>query len=91
MRTIGLDVGRQFAEVAIREEGRTRSAGRIPVTPDGLRAFAASLRADDEVVLEATTNTWAIAGLLAERGYTPENIAAIMHGNWLRLLRTILK
>ena len=67
MRTIGLDVGRQFAEVAIREEGRTRSAGRIPVTPDGLRAFAASLRADDEVVLEATTNTWAIAGLLAER------------------------
>lgn len=67
MRTIGLDVGRQFAEVAISEGGTTRSAGRIPVTPDGLRAFAAHLGPDDEVVLEATTNTWAIAGLLAER------------------------
>ena len=66
MRTIGLDVGRNFAEVAIREDGRTRSGGRIPVTPDGLRSFAAGLRPDDEVVLEATTNTWAIAGLLGE-------------------------
>lgn len=66
MRTIGLDVGRSVAEVAICEDGRTRSGGRISVTPDGLRAFAAGLRPDDEVVLEATTNTWAIAGLLAE-------------------------
>ncbi|MEK6719805.1 MAG: IS110 family transposase [Chloroflexota bacterium] len=66
MRTIGLDVGRTFAEVAIHEGGRTRSAGRTPVTPAGLRSFAAGLHADDEVVLEATTNTWAIAGLLAE-------------------------
>lgn len=25
--------------------------------------------------------------LLAKRGYTPEDIAAVLHGNWLRLLR----
>ena len=28
-----------------------------------------------------------IAGLLADRGYADSDIAAVMHGNWLRLLR----
>jgi transposase len=61
MRSIGLDVGRQSAEVAIvGPDGRTRAGGRIPMTPQGLSAFAATLGPDDRVVLEATTNTWAI-------------------------------
>jgi membrane dipeptidase len=30
-----------------------------------------------------------IAGLLAERGYPPDAVAAIMHGNWLRWLRAL--
>ena len=29
-----------------------------------------------------------VGGLLAERGYTADDIAGIMHGNWLALLRT---
>jgi transposase len=65
MRSIGLDVGKRFAEVAISEPGRgTRSGGRISATPESLRAFAATLGPDDQVVLEATTNTWPIVELL---------------------------
>ena len=41
-----------------------RSAGRIETTPEGLRLFAASLCERDEVALEATCNTHAIARLL---------------------------
>jgi transposase len=60
MRSIGLDVGKHFAEVAIREPGgRTRSGGRISASPD-----ARTLGPADQVVLEATTNTWAIVELL---------------------------
>lgn len=65
MRSIGLDVGRHLAEVAIAEPGRkTRSGGRIGASPESLRAFARTLGPDDQVVLEATTNTWAIVELL---------------------------
>ena len=68
MRSIGLDVGKSFAEVAIAEPGRqTRSGGRISAAPDSLRAFARTLGPDDQVVLEATTNTWAIVELLEQR------------------------
>jgi transposase len=41
-------------------------AGRIQTTPEGLRDFAASLCAIDEVALEATGNTHAIARLLEQ-------------------------
>lgn len=65
MRSIGIDVGKRFAEIAIAEPGgRTRSGGRISATPESLTAFAATLGPDDQVVLEATTNTWAIVELL---------------------------
>ncbi len=65
MRSIGLDVGKHVAEVAIKEPGRpTCSGGRIGASPESLRAFAATLGPDDQVVLEATTNTWAIVELL---------------------------
>jgi len=63
-RCIGLDVHREFAEVAIWEDGVVRSAGQITTTPDALRLFAESLCAYDEVALEATCNTHAIARLL---------------------------
>jgi hypothetical protein len=69
MRSIGLDVGKSFAEVAIAEPGRqTRSGGRISAAPESLRAFARTLGPDDQVVLEATANTWAIVELLEQRG-----------------------
>jgi transposase len=66
-RCFGLDVHREFAQVAIWQDGRVRHAGRIPATPEGLRRFADSLAPSDEVALEATCNTHAIAKLLQGR------------------------
>ena len=65
-RCIGLDVHREFAQVAIWEDGVVRQAGRIQTTPEGLREFAESLCLSDEVALEATGNTYAIARLLEQ-------------------------
>jgi transposase len=66
-RCIGLDVHREFAQVAIWQGGLVTQAGRFPTTPEGVRAFAETLGPADEVALEATGNTWAIATLLASR------------------------
>ncbi len=63
-RCIGLDVHREFAEVAIWEDGIVRLAGQIATTPEALRLFAESLCELDEVAIEATCNTHAIARLL---------------------------
>ena len=65
-RCIGLDVHREFAQVAIWEDGVIWQAGRIQTTPEALRLFADSLCATDEVALEATGNTYAIARLLEQ-------------------------
>src|SRR3954447_15316076 len=66
-RCFGLDVHREFAQVAIWQDGSVRQAGQIPATPEGLRRFADSLGPSDEVALEATCNTHAIAKLLQGR------------------------
>src|SRR5918992_5893399 len=66
-RCIGLDVHREFAQVAIWQGGLVTQAGRFATTPEGVRAFADGLGPTDEVALEATGNTWAIATLLASR------------------------
>jgi transposase len=63
-RSIGLDVHRDFCEVAIADGGRARSAGRIAATPEQLELFAQSLAASDRVVLEATGNALSIARIL---------------------------
>src|SRR5271154_4187550 len=54
MRFIGLDVHQGFCEVAIREDGKTRSAGRVATGRGVLELFAGSLCPTDEVVMEAT-------------------------------------
>src|SRR3954463_3000469 len=64
MRYLGLDVHRDFCEVAICERGRARSVGRIDTTREALELFASSLAADDRAVLESTGNALAIAGIL---------------------------
>ena len=64
MRAVALDVHRDFCEVAIVEEGRLRSAGRIETRPVTLELFAQSLDASDRVALEVTGNAWAIARIL---------------------------
>ena len=64
MRFVGLDVHRDFCEVAIVEQGRVRSCGRVQTTPEALTLFGQSLGPDAHVVLEATANALAIARLL---------------------------
>lgn len=67
VRAIGLDVHKHFAEVAVLEPGQgIVSRERVPVTPVSLRRFATALRPDDQVVLEASFNTWAVAELLSK-------------------------
>jgi transposase len=63
-RAIGLDVHRDFCVVAICEEGVVRSAGRVPSTPEGLRALAASLLPSDRVALEVTGSCWEVTRVL---------------------------
>jgi hypothetical protein len=64
VRYIGMDVHREFAQLAVVEDGLVRDEGRIGVTPEALRQWAAGLRADDQVALEATGKSDAIANLL---------------------------
>src|SRR3954470_11232668 len=64
VRSIGLDVHRDFCEVAIVEAGEVRSAGRIETTPATLELFAQSLCSADRVALEVTGNAWEIARIL---------------------------
>src|SRR5215207_1064243 len=66
-RCFGLDVHREFAQVAIWQDGQVRQAGQVAATPEGLRLFADSLAPTDEVAIEATCNTHAIAKLLEPR------------------------
>jgi transposase len=63
-RAIGLDVHRDFCVVAICEDGKVRSAGRVPSTPDGLMMLAASLAPSDRVALEVTGSCWEVARIL---------------------------
>jgi transposase len=64
VRFIGLDVHRDFCEVAISTGGKARSAGRIDTSPQALELFAGSLLPTDRVVLESTSNALAIARIL---------------------------
>ncbi len=66
-RCIGLDVHREFAQIAVWEDGRVRQAGQLSLTAEALRAFADSLGPEDEVAVEATCNTHAIVRLIEPR------------------------
>ena len=64
MRSIALDIHRDFCEVAIKQDGGLRSAGRIRTNVEELELFAQSLAKDDRVALEATGPASAIARIL---------------------------
>jgi transposase len=68
MRAFGLDVHRDFCEVAIAEGGEVRSAGRIATRVDAVELFAQSLAASDVVALEATTGADRIVSILQAQG-----------------------
>jgi len=52
-----MDVHRSFAQVAIHENGEIAETFRVDMEHDAVVAFGRRLRADDEVILEATGNT----------------------------------
>jgi transposase len=66
VRYVGLDVHRDFCEVAILEQGAFAACGRVNTTPEALAVFAASLTGDDLVALEVTGNAWEIARILQQ-------------------------
>jgi transposase len=66
VRFFGLDVHLDFCEVAVAEGGRVSRVGRIASTPEAIREFAAGLKGDDQVVLEASCGAMMIARLLEE-------------------------
>ena len=63
-RCVGLDVHLDFIEIAICEEGKVFSAGRVPSTPEGITTLAESLLPTDRVALEVTGSSWEIVRLL---------------------------
>jgi transposase len=63
-----MDVHRDFCEIAIAENGRVRSAGRIATRVPALEVFAQSLAPDDIVAVEATTGTDRIVSVLQRHG-----------------------
>ncbi len=64
MRSIGLDVHRDFCEVAIIDQDGPQSKGRVPSNRESLQLFAQSLASTDRVALEVTGNAWEIARIL---------------------------
>ena len=63
-RAIGLDVHRDFCEVAISQDGEVRSSGRVDTTPERLELFGASLHPRDRVALEVSGSAWEVARIL---------------------------
>jgi transposase len=63
-RCIGMDVHRDFCEIAIWEDGEATRAPRVPSRPEQLREFARQLRPTDRVAMEATGNALAIARII---------------------------
>ena len=64
-RVIGIDIHRTFGEVVIWENGALHHAGRVDMTRTGLEGFGKTLRATDEVVIEATGNFMAASRVLS--------------------------
>ena len=69
-RSIGLDVHRDFCEVAVCQAGKVAHWPRVNARPGSLKEFAEQLRPDDRVALEATSNALAIARII--RPYVKE-------------------
>src|SRR5439155_7420961 len=63
-RAIGLDVHRDFCEVAIAQDGEVRSTGRVQTMPEALELFGASLDPRDRVALEVSGGAWEVARIL---------------------------
>jgi len=85
-RVIGIDLHRTFGEVVIWDKGVLRRVGRVEMTRTALEGFGKTLEATDEVVIEATGNSMAVARVLAPfaaRGViaNPLQVKAIAHAH----------
>ena len=63
MRTLGLDVHRRFAEVAVHDQGESTRIGRVEL--EDFAVFAESLGPEDHVVMESTAVTWALVEMVS--------------------------
>ena len=63
-RAVGLDVHRDFCEVAIAQHGKVSSSGRVDTTPEALELFGGSLDPRDRVALEVSGSAWEVARIL---------------------------
>ena len=65
-RYVGLDLHKHVVQASlINEEGKRLESYRFACTQESLLAFARErLRPEDQIALEATTNTWAVVALL---------------------------
>jgi transposase len=81
----GLDVHRLFIQVCkLDAAGKKRGTLRVDATVEAISAFAQTLCAEDQVVLEATFHTWAIHALLVPHAgrvvvANPLQVKAIAH------------
>jgi len=64
VRFIGVDVHRDFCEVAVVEDGVLSLVGQVSTVPAELEVFAQSLSSDDVVAMEATANALSIARII---------------------------
>lgn len=72
MRSIGMDVHRSFAQVAVLDRGKVTEEFRVELDYDAVVAFGQKLQKDDEVILEATGNTSAIVRLAPVHYWDPD-------------------
>jgi transposase len=64
VRFIGVDVHRDFCEIALVEDGVLRIVGQVSTVPAEIEVFAQSLAGDDVVAMEATANALSIARII---------------------------
>ncbi|PKP67298.1 MAG: IS110 family transposase [Alphaproteobacteria bacterium HGW-Alphaproteobacteria-5] len=60
-----MDIHRDFAEVVVLDGAELTHLGRVAMTRDHLRTFAAKLEVTDHVVLESTGNTTSVVEILS--------------------------
>ena len=63
-RSIGLDVHRDFCEVAAVTNAKVAHWPRVSARPEPIKQFAEQLNLEDRVALEATSNALAIARII---------------------------
>jgi hypothetical protein len=86
-RVIGIDIRRTFGKVVIWERGVLRHAGRVDRTRTALEGFGKTLKATDEVAIEATGDAMAAARALSP--FLARVAIANPRAEWIRIDRKL--